>query len=98
MVELMNIQKGLWCKPVTSNLSPLASMTLRYVYQVENRLLYVLSKHKYVIKEITCTRAALKQCPLTLCLSSHHQYCQSIQQMSNIVKVEHIHASNLKAE
>jgi len=36
-------------------------MTLRYVDQVENRLLYVLSKHKYVIKEITCTRAALKQ-------------------------------------
>lgn len=61
MLKLINMKKGLWCKAVASNLSPLASMTLRYIYQVENRLLYVLSKHKYVIKEITCTRAALKQ-------------------------------------
>lgn len=61
MLKLITIQKELWCKPVTSNLSPLTSMTLRYVYQMENRLLYALSKHKYVIKEITCTKAALKQ-------------------------------------
>lgn len=61
MLKLINIQKRLWCKAVAGNLSPLASMTLRYVYQAENRLLYVLAQHEYVIKEITCTRAALKQ-------------------------------------
>lgn len=44
-----------------SNLSLPASVTLGYVYQEENGLLYVLSKRKYVIKEIACTGAALKQ-------------------------------------